>query len=173
MARAALSVIAARGELSAVRVRVAIAALSKGNRLFEVGAHMAFHAVHVRVLAKQREFRLRMVELLALRQVLPAAGRVARLARLRECSVVRIAVAVGTFRERNARESRRSARHSRRVTFRASHLDVQSGQRIPGFTVVKIIRGLPVYEIVALRAVRAQLSLVRILVAARAFLRKP
>lgn len=119
--------IVARGELSAVRVRVAIAALGERNRFFEICVGVAFHAVHIGVLAEQWEFRLGMVELPVFGHVFPTTRRVAGVASLSERPMVRVSVAVGTFREGNARESRGSARYCRRVAFGARHLGVQSG----------------------------------------------
>lgn len=113
-----------------------------------------------------------MIELLACRNFFPSARRVTRLASLCESSAVGIAVAVGTLRECDAGESRRTARCFRRVAFHARHLRVQTSEWIPCFGVIEIVRRLPVNEIVALRAVGAEFAFVRVLVATCTILRQ-
>lgn len=93
-------------------------------------------------------------------------------ARLREGSVMRIAVAVRALREWNAGEARNAARRRGRVTLGARHLRVKAGEREPRLVMVDLVRRFPVREIVALQARLAQLSFVGVRVACHALLRK-
>ena len=113
-----------------------------------------------------------MIELLCLGNLLPAVAGVARFAGLRECPVMRVGMAVGAFRERHARESRRASRRRRRVTFRARHLRVQSRERESCLVMIDFRRRFPVDEIVALHAILAELPFVRVIVTGHAILRQ-
>jgi hypothetical protein len=170
VAKGAFTLVLAISELALMRVLMAVAALRERDRLLEVSFGMAPNAVHIRMFADQREFRLRVVESFVLRYLFPARGRMAGLARLRESSMMWIAVAVAAFRERDARESRRAARSGRRMAFFAGHLRVKSRQGVSRFAVIELLRRFPIHEIVALEAILAQLPLVRIVVAGNAIL---
>ena len=107
------------------------------------------------------------------RDALPPAGRVAGRTTLIEAVLVRIAMAVVAFAERNPRITRLSVRR-RRVALLAFHLFVQACKRIARLRVIKRGRDiLPVVEVVALCTVRPQSSLMRVVVAAPASLGQP
>lgn len=81
MATRAFTLVRARRELAAVRIgRMAIRALRKRQRLFEISVRVALHAINLRVLSEQWEFRLGMIELLRRGNLLPSGSRVARFA---------------------------------------------------------------------------------------------
>ena len=67
--------------------------------------------------------------------------------------------------------TRRAAGHVRLVAFFTGHLDMQAGQGIPRFRVIKLLGRFPVGEIMATLAFIAKLAFVRILVAGQAILR--
>lgn len=129
MARSALAAIGALGELSLVRVFVAVHALLEGHRLLEIPARMALRAVNAHVLAQQRKLRAGVIEVLvdALeRDPLPSTGAVTSLAPLREAAAVRVLVAIRTLIEGNADVLRLSV-SAVGMALRALHLRVQSG----------------------------------------------
>ncbi len=64
-------------------------------------------------------------------------------------------------------------RPGREVALLAGHFRVQPGQRIFRLGMVELVRLFPVHDIVATGAIRPELPLVRILVAADAILRQP
>ena len=95
----------------------------------------------------------------------------AGLATLGEAAMVRIAVTIGTLAKGDAGITGLVVGPGR-VTLLASHLGVQSGQRVARFGVVELAdsHGLPVIVGVALEAVRTQASLVLVLVTGDAVL---
>lgn len=108
---------------------VAVHALGKYQRLFEVAIGVALRAIYRRVLSFQRELRPGMIKALThLLQgdFLPPGGVVTRLAALRETAMVRILVAIGTLRKRDTAVLRLTVR-SARVALRTLHLRVQPG----------------------------------------------
>lgn len=117
-----------------------------------------------------------MVETLAearSRDLLPTRCRVTRLAGLLEAAVMNISVAVGALAKGNPCVSRFTLR-VQRMAFLTSDLGVKPRQRIARLRVVEFLDGadrFPIREIVALLAIRAQPSLVRIFVTGRASLR--
>lgn len=149
---------------------MAVHAFCESDRLFEISVGVAFHAIHIGMLTEQGKFRLRMIELLIRGHRFPPARGVASVAGLPKRAVVRIAVAVRARCKGNAREPRRPARSRGHVTFFAWNFRVESGKRELCLAVIEILCSLPVHEVVALRAVRAKLPLVRILVARGAYL---
>jgi hypothetical protein len=168
VARGAFTIVLALGELALMRILMAVAALRESDRLLEISLRVALDAVDIRVFAEQRESGLRVIKSLVLRNLSPARGCMAGLARLRESSMMWIAVAVAALRERHARESRFTARSCRRMAFLTSHLRVKPSQRVSRFVVIELLRRFPIHEIVALEAILAQLPFVRIVVAGNA-----
>lgn len=157
-----------------MRIRlVAVRAVGKRNRLFEITVQVASSASNRRVLALEWIFRFGVVEYKRRQQLLPASRRVAFFASLFEGTLVWIDVARGAGVKLHVFVTRRATRHVRLVTFFAGHLDMQSGQGIPRFRVIKLLGRFPVREIVATLAVIAELALVRIFVAGHAILREP
>ena len=78
---------------------VAVHALGEGQWLFEIAIGVALGAVHAGMLPFERELCLRVIEALVdclERDLLPTAWVVARLATLREASLMRISMAVRT-----------------------------------------------------------------------------
>lgn len=172
VARRAFSLVRPLGKLASVRIGcVAISAMRESDRLLEISSRVALQAVHLRMLAEQRIFRLRVVESLGLRNVLPSARGVARFAGLRKRAVMRIGMAIGALRERNAGESRLAVRRRGSMALRTGNLSVQAGQRVMGFRMIEIRRRLPIYEIVTLQTIRTQATVMDVLVARDAILR--
>lgn len=169
----ALAFLRTRGELPAVRVRLmAIRALRECQRLVEIPARMTLDATDLSVHAEQGILRLGMVECEALLQLLPARRRVAILAAFFERALVRIDVASRARSEIHVRVAGWPSRHVGLVTFFASHLDVQAGERIARLGVIKFLGRLPIHKIVAALTVVAELAFVNIGVARDAILRE-
>lgn len=102
----ALAAILAPGELSAVRIgTVAVGTFCECHGLFEISAGVASDAINLQVLPQKRIASFGMIELQIFRNLFPARGGVAGLARLRKSSVMWIGVAVAAFCERNACEA--------------------------------------------------------------------
>src|SRR5215470_10632247 len=98
MAGRTLAAICALGELSLMRILVAVRALLERHGLFKIPIGVALSAFDGRVLSFQRILRLRVVELFAdtlERDSLPSTGGVAGRAGLREAAAVRIFMAIG------------------------------------------------------------------------------
>src|ERR1035438_7721088 len=89
----------------------------------------------------------------------------AGLAALRETAVVWVGVAIRTLGKRNPSIPRFAVRAGR-VALLALHLEVHPGQRILRLRVIKLadVNRLPIREVMALNAIRAETSFMRILV---------
>lgn len=95
----------------------------------------------------------------------------ARFAGLRKRAVMRIGMAIGALRERNAGESRLASRRRGSMALRTGNLSVQAGQRVMGFRMIEIRRCLPIYEIVTLQTIRTQAAVMNVFMARNAILR--
>ena len=183
VAGGALPAVRTLGKLPVVRIGlVAVHAFLEHQRLFEIAAGVALGAIDAGVLAFQRKFGLGVVEAFVdrlQRNLLPPARAVARLAALREASVVRVLMTVGALVERNAHVLWLAV-CSIRVALGALHLGMQAGQGIARLGVIELgltrltdIDALPVHEIVALQAVWTEASFVLVFVATDATGRQP
>src|SRR5581483_5368340 len=141
--------------------------LFERQRFLEIPAGVALHAAHGLVFALQWILGLGVIEVLAhilKRDPLPPAGVMARLAALlAEASFVRISVAVIATAERNPHVTRLVVRAGS-VALLARNLGMQPGQRVLGLRVVELRDVLPVFEVVALLAIRPQAAIVLVLV---------
>jgi hypothetical protein len=167
--RGALAAIGAFGELTVVRVFMAVHAFLEGKRLLEISTSMALRAIDSRVLPQQRKLCPGVVKVLAYSlngDLLPSAGVVACLAALGEAAAVWILMAIGTLIERNPYILRFTV-GSIRVAFRALYLRMQPGQRILRLRVIELRDTdlLPVNKVVARFALRSQATFVLIFVA--------
>lgn len=178
MARSTLPAAFPLGKLPAVRIQlVTVHALLKCQRLFEVAVGVALHTSHAPMLAFQRKLRLGVVEALVdrlQRHLLPSSRVMARLAALRETSMMRVLVTVGALTERNPHVLRLSV-GAVRMTLGALHLQMQPRQRIACLRVIKLrltgladVDRLPVHEIVALLASGSQTAFVLVFMASNA-----
>lgn len=164
------------GKLAVMRIGlVAIHALGERNRLFEIASCMASRTIYVRVLAEQWIFGFRVIEVAIYarqRNSLPAFCTVTRLTTLRETAVMWIGMAIRALGKRDSGIAR-FAGGIWRVTFFTLHLNVSARQWISRLGVIKLAnrQRFPIGVVMALLTVRAQTSLVRILVASGAGLR--
>ena len=183
MAGSALPAVRTPGKLPIVRIGlVAVHALLEHQGFLKISAGVALGAVDTGVLAFQRKFGFGVVEAFVdglQRNLLPPAGAVARLAALREASVVRVLVAIGALVERNAHVLWLAVR-SVGVALGALHLGMHAGQRITRLGVIELglarladIDALPIHEIVALQTVLTEAALVLVFVATDAASRLP
>jgi len=171
VARGAFPFVTPLGKLASVRIGcVAFCATLEGDRLLEISSRVTLQAVHLRVLAEQRILGLRVVESLGGRNFLPSTRGVASFAGLCKCAAVRIGVAIGALRERNAGESRLAARRRGSMAFRTGNLSVQAGEWVMGFRMIEIRRRFPIYEIMALQTVRPQVTVMDVFMAGNAIL---
>jgi hypothetical protein len=153
-------------KLALVRVwLVAVVAVRECDLLFEVAVNVARHAGNLGVLADQRIFRFRVVEIKSSQHRLPAAGGVARLAGFLEFSFVWINVASGAGFELHVAIPRRPARRIRLMALFAGYFRMQAGEGITRFGMVEIFGSFPALHIVALGAFVPELTFVRIVVA--------
>ena len=159
-------------ELAGVFVLVAVHALSEGKRLLEVAIRVAEQAIYGLMLAQQRVLGLGMIEVGSqgrTRDLLPAAGVVARLASLRgEAALVRISVTVRAFAEGQACITG-LAFGIVGVALLALHGLMHPGQRVARFGVIEFTGDiLPVVVVMTLQAIRTKPAFVLILVASHA-----
>lgn len=159
MAGGAFPSICALYELTLVLILVAIHALLEGDRSLEIAAPVALEAINALMFPHQRIFGLGVIKALVERRSrnpLPATCVVARLAALlSKTSPVWVAMAVRAFSKRQTKITRLVVR-SGRVALLATHLGVQSRQRIASFGMVKLSRSnFPVVIVVALQAILA------------------
>lgn len=159
VATGALAAIRTFRELSLMRIGlVAVGAFREHNRLLEITAAVTLNAADRGVFSQQRKLGFRVVEFLVQprRKLLPSTGVVAGLASLGKCSVVRIAMAIGTLPKRNARVAWLVV-GTRRVAFFARNLHMRTGQWIARFRVIKLLWAdrFPIGRVVALGAIDA------------------
>ena len=161
-------------ELAIVNVLVAVDAFLERQRFLEVTLQVASRTFNRLVLAQQGIFRFGMVEFLVdrlHRAALPAARVVAcRAGLLVEAALVWIGVAIVALTEGQTGPPRLVVR-SGSVALLASHLRVQSRQRVFGFRVIELREALPVFEIVTTLTVLSQAAVVCVLVTGGASLR--
>ena len=82
--------------------------------------------------------------------------------------MMRIDVAGSAGSKLHVFEPCRPAGMIRFVAFFARHLDVQTCERIAGFRMIELFRGLPIAHVVAALTILAELALVIVLVAGNA-----
>jgi hypothetical protein len=152
---------------------VAIRAVRKRQRLFEIAIQVTFRAADLGMFSEKRILGFRMVEFKAGQKFLPARGGVTFLAALLERAFVRIDVAIDAGRELHVSVARRAAGHIGLVALFASDLAMKARQRVAGLGVIELVCRFPVREIVALQAVVSQLAFVNVLVARLAILGQP
>ena len=151
---------------------VTIRTFLKCQRLLEIPSGVALHAIHLSMPAKERKFRLGMVERAIQRRcrdLLPARGAVTGLAGLGKTTTVRIRVAIRATAECNSGVARLFVLPGS-VALLARDLGMQAGQRIACNRMVERAETdpLPVTVIVTLQAVGSELSLVFVLMAVAA-----
>jgi len=170
----ALALARARLELALVRIgRVAIYALGKGQRLFEIASGVAVAAADFQVSPEERVLCFRMVELHRRIHFFPTGRRVTGLACSLERALVRIGVAVDASAEFDSGELHCFVGAGREVALFAGYLGVHSGQGILCFRMVELLGLFPVGHVVAALAVGAELPFVNVLMARHAVLREP
>jgi len=173
VALGALALPRALGELALVNVEVAIHAVRKSQRLFEIASYMTGRATHRRVLAQQRVPRLGVIKSKDWEQFFPAGGPVAGLATLRrERPFMWVHVTINAGAESHIAESRWSAGFIRLMAFFTSHFDVHPRQRITRLRMVELLRGFPIVYVVTALAIVSQLVFVRVRMAGKAVLRQ-
>jgi hypothetical protein len=163
------------GKLAVVNVLVALRTLLEDEWLLEIASLVAGQAIDGLVLSQQGISGFGVVEFLVdvfQRNPFPPAGAVARLASLRKTSFVRIAMTVGALAKNKAYVTRLVVR-TRRMALLTIDLRMQTGQRIFGFVVIKLVNVLPVLEIVTLLAVGAEAAIVFVFMTGGASLGQP
>jgi hypothetical protein len=160
-----------------VLVFVAICAALESHLLFEVTASMALQTIHVPVLAEQRVFGLRVIEILvkrSSRNPLPPICVVTSLAALlSEARVMGIGVTIGTL-SKSESDIAGVIFGARGVASFAGHLGMKSSKWIAGSGVIKLSRDLtcpddfPIAVGVTLQAVLSQSALMLVFMAGHA-----
>lgn len=151
---------------------VTVRAILIWQRLFEIPSGVALHAIHLSMPAKERKFRLGMVERAIQRRcrdLLPARGAVTGLAGLGKTTTVRIRVAIRATAECNSGVARLFVLPGS-VALLARDLGMQTSQRIARHRMVERAETdrFPVSVIVTLQAVGSELSVVFVTMAAAA-----
>lgn len=113
-----------------------------------------------------------MIKLHGSAYLLPTAGGVAGFTGSLEGSLVWVGMAGGASIEFYSRELHGLVRSRWKVAFVANNLGMKTGQGILRFGVVELLCLLPVIEIVATLAIRAELAFVGISMAGHAVLRE-
>lgn len=153
---------------------MAVDALRKRQLFFEIAVAMALVATDLGVRPEQRILRLRVIELLLGHiHFFPARCTVAGLAGALERALMGVRVAGDARVELEAGVLHRSVGAGREVALFAGHLGVRAGQGILCLGMIELLGLLPVLNVVATLAVRAELSFVGIVVAGRAILGQP
>jgi len=170
----ALALADARLELTLVGIGVmAIRALCEGQGLIEIASCVALGAADFHVHSEQWVFCLRVIELHRSVHFFPAGRRMAGFAGSFECALVWVRVAIDAGIEFDSCKLHRLVGAGGEMALLAGHLGVHSGQRIFCFGMVELLCVLPVGDVVTALAVGAKLAFVDVLMAGRAFLRKP
>lgn len=147
---------------------VAIAAINKRKRLFEITIEVARDTGNLGVFPNERIFGFGMIEIEAGQESFPTAGSVAGFADLLKRTFVGIGVARGAGVELHVLITSSTARCVGLVTFLARNFYVKSSERVFCFGVIEILGGLPTFHVVALGAFASELAFMRIGVAGRA-----
>ena len=159
-------------KLALMVILVAVLALPECKRLLEIAPAMAGNTVDLLVFSEQRIAGFGVIKGLVERRwsnALPPAGVMTGLATLlREAALMRVAVAIRTFVERQPGVTG-SIVGARRVALLTLDLHMQPGKRVACLGMIKLPGGvLPVGVVVALRTILPETATVRILVAGRA-----
>lgn len=177
----ATAFISAPGELSGMRICMAIATDLMGQLLFEISGSVALLARKVAMLAAQRKIRQVMIERVAANDIPTFRGMTFR-TRITETAAMWILMTGRAVRKRQA-----EVLHKRRdrfitdffprdffeMAFRARDLFVFPGEHKLRAFVCKFCRGFPARVVVTALAVRAKLPAMLIRMTTRAGLRKP
>ena len=170
MARYAIAAGRPTRELTFVHVLVAIGAFLVCHGLLEIGVLMALEAAGLGVFSVEREFGLVVIESRVGSHGFPGGCYVARLAgslerRVHERAAMRIGMAVLTGGKAQTLVSRRSTTRRRRMALHAVDTLMPPCQGIRCTAVIEARSGFPGVLRMAVRALVAELSGVRILVA--------
>ena len=174
MALRALALADARLELTLVGIGVmTIRALCEGQGLIEIASCVALGAANFHVHSQERVLCFRVIELHRRIHFFPAGSGMAGFAGSFECALVRVRMAIDAGIEFDSGKFHRLVRAGGEMALLAGYLGVHSGQRIFCFGMVELLCVLPVGDVVTALAVGAKLAFVDVLMAGRAFLRKP
>ena len=150
---------------------MAIRAPGELQRLLEISFGMAITATHLQMHPQQRVLCFRMVELRRHVDLLPAACRVTGFAGSFEGSLMRVGVTVDAGIELDPRKLYGLFGARGEVALFAGHLRVHPRQGIFRFGMIELLGLLPVRDIVAALAIRAELAFMDIPVAGDAVFR--
>jgi len=158
-----------RLKLAFVRIgSVTVLASSERDFLLEIALDMTGGTRDGLMLALERIFGLRMVEVITGQHRFPTAGCVTSVTGLLKLATVRVNVAVVAAAEFHVVVASGAPRGVRLVALLAGDLDMEPGQRVTGLGVVEFLRRLPAFNVMALRALIPELALVGITVAGSA-----
>jgi len=173
VAFSAFALLGTRIKLSLVGIGlVTVHTIRKLHGPLEIAADVALYAADFGMHAEQRVFCLRMIKFESRQYLLPTRGGMAVFAALLERPLMRIDMACRAGFELHVSVAGGSPRLVRLVAFLASHLDMQAGQRISSFRMIKLRSLFPVTHVVATLAVVSELPFVRIGVAGQAIRRQ-